>query len=103
MEHLRPFERRVLAMQAAGSSIEDIASVFRRSPSHIERVIVWSGIPRHRPAPRLKARALENRVMSFRRAGMAYEEIAPRFNASPAHIRRIEGLAHLRRARELLG
>ena len=102
MEHLRPFERRVLAMQAAGTPIDAIAIAFRRSVAHIERVITWSDIPRSGPAPRRKAQALERRVLALRSAGLGYDEIAPRFRASPEHIRRVEGLAHFRKARELL-
>jgi hypothetical protein len=103
MEHLRPFERRVLAMHAAGTSLDAIAVAFRRSVTHIERVISWSDIPRSGPAPRRKGQALERRVLALRSAGLGYEEIAPRFRASAGHIRRVEGLAHLRKARELLG
>ena len=103
MENLRPLERRVLAMHAAGTPIAAIAIAFRRSVDHIERVITWSDIPRPGPAPRRKARALEARVLAMRSAGLDYEEIAPRFRASPEFIRRIEGLAHYRKARELLG
>lgn len=102
MEHLRPFERRVLAMQAAGTPLAEIAAAFRRSPAHIQRVIEWTAIPRGGPAPRRKGRALESRVMAMRSAGLGYEEIAPLFRASPAFIRRVEGLAHFRKARELL-
>jgi hypothetical protein len=102
MEHLRPFERRVLAMRAAGTPIPEIALAFRRSVPHIERVITWSDIPRSGPAPRRKGQALERRVLSLRSAGLGYDEIAPLFRASPGFIRRIEGLAHFRKARELL-
>lgn len=102
MEHLRPFERRVLAMRDAGVSLDNIAIAFKRSPMHIERVILWSAIPRSGPAPRRKAQALERRVLAMRSEGLGYDEIAPRFRASPAFIRRVEGLAHFRKARELL-
>jgi hypothetical protein len=102
MEHLRPFERRVLAMHSAGTPIDAIAIAFRRSVPHMERVIGWLEIPRSRPAPRRKGQAMERRVLALRSAGLAYDEIADRFRASPGFIRRIEGLGHLRKARELL-
>lgn len=92
----------MLAMHSAGVPLDSIANAFRRSPDHIERVIAWTAIPRLRPAPRRKGQALERRVLAFRSAGMDYEEIAPLFRASPAFIRRIEGLAHFRKARQLL-
>ena len=92
----------MLALQAAGTPIDDIAIAFRRSVPHIERVIAWSDIPRSGPASRRKAQALERRVLALRSAGLDYEEIAPRFRASPGHIRRVEGLAYFRKARELL-
>lgn len=101
-DHLRPVERRVLAMRADGHSLEDIGAAFRRSPVHIGRIIEWSAIPRTGPAPNLKPRALENRVLSFRGSGASHAEIAGRFNKTPAFIKRVEGLAHFRRALELL-
>jgi hypothetical protein len=102
MEHLRPFERRVLAMHSAGTPIDDIAIAFRRSVPHMERVISWLEIPRSGPAPRRKGRAMERRVLALRSEGLEYDEIAHRFRASPGFIRRIEGLGYLRKARELL-
>jgi hypothetical protein len=101
-DHLRPVERRVLAMRAEGRSLEDIGVAFRRSPDHIGRIIEWSAIPRSGPAMNRKPRALENRVLSFRGSGVSHEEIGDRFNKTPAFIKRVEGLAHFRRALELL-
>jgi len=41
-------------------------------------------------------------VLALRSAGLGYDEIAPRFRASPEFIQRVEGLAHFRKAIELL-
>jgi hypothetical protein len=101
-QHLRPVERRVLAMRDDGQSLEDIGTAFRRSSDHIGRIIEWTAIPRSGPPVNRKPRALENRVLSFRGDGASHSEIADRFNKSPEFIRRVEGLAHFRRAMELL-
>jgi hypothetical protein len=101
-DHLRPVERRVLALRAAGRSLEEIGEAFRRSPDHIGRIIEWASIPRSGPAEYRKPRALENRVLSFRGDGASHSEIAGRFRKTPEFIRRVEGLAHYRRAIELL-
>ena len=101
-EHLRPVERRVLAMRSSGHSLEEIGSAFRRSPEHIGRIIEWTAIPRSGPPPNRKPRALEDRVLALRHAGESHTAIADRFNKSARFIRQVEGLAHYRRARELL-
>ena len=102
-DHLRPVERRVLALKAAGQTLDEIGAAFKRSPDHIGRIIEWSSIPRSGPPQKRKARALENRVLSFRRAGESHSAIAGRFNKTPRFIKQVEGLAHFRRARDLLG
>jgi len=101
-DHLRPVERRVLTLRASGLSLEQIAAAFKRSPNHIGRIIEWSSIPRSGPPPNRKSRALEERVLSLRGDGESHTTIAGRFNKTPSYIRQVEGLAHFRRARELL-
>ncbi len=101
-EHLRPLERRVLAMRDAGHGIDAIAEAFRRTPDHIRRIIAWTDSPRSGPPERRYPRALESRVLALRGDGESHEQIAERFGASPGFIKRIEGLAHYRRALELL-
>lgn len=102
MQHLRPIERRVLAMRDDGLPASEIADRIRRSPDHVVRMIEWTEIPRSRPAPRTSARAMERRVLAFRSDGVTHEEIAVRFRRSPRFIRQVEGLAHYRRAIEIL-
>jgi len=101
-DHLRPVERRVLALKAAGQTLDEIGAAFKRSPGHIGRIIEWTAIPRSGPPEKRKPRALENRVLSLRRAGESHTAIAGRFNKTPGFIRQVEGLAHFRKARDLL-
>ncbi len=93
---LRPLERRVLAMRDSGMSTEEIARRFRRSPAHIERVMELASLPGRTGAGdsnRGGLRALERRVLHLRNGGLGHDEIAKRFRRSPAHIRRVEGMA----------
>lgn len=101
---LTPFARRVVAMRNDGHSVESIATAFRRSPDHILRVLSWSEMPRTGvPGRRRYPKAFERRVLAMRASGNDYPDIAGRFNASPEFIRRVEGMAHLRIAHEILG
>jgi DNA-binding CsgD family transcriptional regulator len=102
MEYLRPVERRVLALHEQGESMEDIAARLKRSPDHIERMMDWAQIPRSGPPTRRSPSARQRRIMALRSAGESYEQIAERFRKSSDFIKRVEGLAHLRMAVELL-
>lgn len=102
-EHLRPLERRVLAMRDEGMSVEDIAARIRRSPRHVERIIDWTDLPRTGPHVSRLPRAIERRVLTMRSQGHSYDTIGERFGRGPRSIRQIEGLAHIRLAFELLG
>lgn len=102
MERLRPIERRVLAMRDDGLATAEIADRIRRSPDHVERMIQWTDIPRSGPPPRTSARAMERRVLALRSLGLDHDEIAARFRRGPRFIRQVEGLAHYRRALEIL-
>ena len=46
---------------------------------------------------------MSRRVLALRAAGATYEEIATKFRRSPAHIKRVEGMAYLAKGIELLG
>lgn len=93
-EHLRPIERRVLAMRDQGLDHAEIGARIRRSPEHVERILRWSEIPRSGPPQRRSPRAIESRVLALRAAGETHEQIGQRFRRSPAFIRQVEGLAH---------
>lgn len=96
-EHLRPLERRVLAMRHEGMSIEEIARRFQRSPDHVRRILRWTTIPRSGPPKQLTPPAVERRVVAMRVAGQPYEHIADRFRRRPGSIRQIEGLTYFLR------
>lgn len=92
--HLRPVERRVIAMRDEGVHIAEIARRIDRSPAHVERVIAWTDIPRSGPPAKRSPTAIEQRVMQMRADGASYAEIAERFKRSPKYIKQVEGLGH---------
>ena len=102
MEHLRPLERRILAMRDEGTDVTEIARRTRRSPEHVERIITWTSVPRTRSPHATAAEAMERRVLKFRENGMSHEQIADRFRRGPRFIRQVEALAHLRQGLRLL-
>ncbi len=99
---MRPIERRVIAMRHAGMSFDEIGDRFCRSAQHVERIYRWSAYERDRSGGAKAWRAIGDRVLAMRSEGMSHEEIATRFRRTPRSIRQIEGLAHYRRALELL-
>ena len=100
-DHLRPIERRILHMRDSGLSSGEIAQRVRRSAKHVERMIVWTEIPRTR-RPSKFAQALESRVLALRDQGLDHEEIASKFLRGARNIRQVEALAYYRRAVALL-
>jgi len=102
-DHLRPVERRVLAMRDDGMEATEIATRLRRSPEHVNRMIMWTGYPRTGPATSKSTHAIQERVLALRFGGESHDRIADRFRKTPRFIRQVEGLAHYRKAMELLG
>jgi len=104
-DHLRPLERAVLARVDEGLSLDEVAARFKMGPAHLERVIAYTELPgRQGPPERAPGalRPLERRVLSWRQQGLSHEEIGAMFRRSAAHVRRVEGLAYLRKGRHLL-
>jgi DNA-binding CsgD family transcriptional regulator len=99
---LRPFERRVVRLIDEGVGEDEIARRFRRSPEMIRRVAALAGLPRSETEQFRQGdvlRPLERRVLRWREAGAAYDEIGPRFRRSPAFVQRVEDLAHYKLGR----
>ena len=101
--NLRPIERRVLKLEEAGIGRDEIAKRFKRSPDHIARISKLSRLPERSAERRHTAlRPLERRVLHLRGEGLDHEEIGRRFRRSPDHMRRVEGFALYKMARELI-
>jgi DNA-binding CsgD family transcriptional regulator len=90
---LRPIERRVSRLAAAGVVPAEIGRRFKRSGDYIERVLVFSGFPGRRAPEQLQGlRPLERRLLRWRDQGVSPEELADRFHRGPAHIERVLAL-----------
>jgi DNA-binding CsgD family transcriptional regulator len=97
---LRPLERRVLAMRAAGVDDPEIARRFRRSPGYVKRVALLAEVDRrHDGKRRGTLTPLERRVLRWRDAGARPQDVAWRFRRSPDHIARVERLARYKLTR----
>jgi hypothetical protein len=96
-QHLRPIERRVLALKASGQTTAEIARRFKRGEDHIERIIGWTDIPREpRERRRDGLRPVERRVLSLRNDGLSHEEIGVLFRRDAEFARRVESIAQMR-------
>lgn len=103
-QRLRALERAVLRWSDQGLAVEEIARRFRRSPDHIRRIISYTELPGRRAARSEEGlRPLERVVLSWRERGATHDELADMFQRSPQHMRRVEGLAYLRKGLQLLG
>ena len=102
MEHLRPLERRVLAMRDGGIKIEEIGRRINKSPERVESIIEWTSVPRSGLPARRTPSSKELRVMALLDAGESHQEVGERLNRGPEYVRQIEGIAHYRMAIDLL-
>lgn len=102
MEHLRPIERRVLAMHGEGVVIDEIATRINKSPEFVERMIGWTEIPRNGTSNDRDLTPLERRVLDLRAEGHSHGEIASKFKKGESYIRQVEGLAHFKESQRLL-
>ena len=92
-----------MKLEAAGFEHDEIARRFNRSPDHIGRILDWAKLPGRKSEPHDSTlRPLERRVLHLRGKGLDHAEIGRRFRRSPEHMRRIEGLALYKMAKDLL-
>ena len=98
--NLRPLERRVSRLTAAGVVPGEIGRRFHRSDKHIERVLALAGLPGRHPAGRREGlRPLERRLLRWRDEGASPGELAERFRRGPGSIERILALADYKELR----
>lgn len=103
---LRPIETRILAMREEGLSDEEIGHRVRKTPERVAKIAEWAKLPARgswEPRNEDGLSAMEKRVLALRSEGESHAEIGERFRRSPRFIRQVEGLAHFRKYRELLG
>lgn len=94
LANLRPLERRVSRLSAAGVAPAEIGRRFNRSGDHIERVLRFADLPgRRAPGPQHGLRPLERRLLGWRDRGASPADLAVRFRRGPAHIERVLALA----------
>ena len=100
--HLRPIERRIRRLVAAGVDPAEVAWRFRRSRRSVSQILALGSRP-HREASSSTnqpvLRPLERRILAWREAGASYAEIGARFRRSPQFVRRVEDLARAKLAR----
>ena len=100
--HLRPIERRIRRLVAAGVDPAEVAWRFRRSRRSVSQILALSSRPDRGKSPSSNPqvlRPLERRILAWREAGTSYAEIGARFRHSPQFVRRVEDLARAKLAR----
>ena len=100
--HLRPIERRIRRLVAAGVDPAEVAWRFRRSRRSVYQILALGSRPDRGPSPSTNPqvlRPLERRILAWREAGASYAEIGARFRRSPQFVRRVEDLARAKLAR----
>ncbi|HEX2155311.1 MAG TPA: hypothetical protein VHL52_15200 [Acidimicrobiia bacterium] len=103
---LRPIETRVLAMRQQGLSDEEIGRRIRKTPEMVANIADWATHPGRGTTETRDGSVLspmQSRVLALRAQGESHAQIGQRFRRSPRFIRQVEGLAHFRKYRDLLG
>jgi hypothetical protein len=102
-QHLRPIERRMRKLTAAGADDVEIAWRFRRTPRTVRNVRDWSQLPRQADVQPATTRdgteltAIERRVLRWRDDGVNIDELAARFRRRPAYLEQVEQIARYKR------
>jgi DNA-binding CsgD family transcriptional regulator len=100
--HLRPIERRIRRLVAAGVDPAEVAWRFRRSRRSVSQILALGSRPDRGASPATSQdvlRPLEQRILAWREGGASYAEIGARFRRSPQFVRRVEDLARAKLAR----
>ena len=100
--HLRPIERRIRRLVAAGVDPAEVAWRFRRNRRSVPQILALSSRPHRESSSSTNPqvlRPLERRILAWREAGASYAEIGARFRRSPQFVRRVEDLARAKLAR----
>jgi DNA-binding CsgD family transcriptional regulator len=97
---LRPLERRVTKLAAAGIVPAEIGRRFNRSENYVERVLVLASVPgRHAPPSPPGLRPIERRLLRWRDEGVSMQDLADRFRRGPGYIERVLELADYKQQR----
>jgi hypothetical protein len=96
---LRPIERRMQKLTAAGADDLEIAWRFRRTPRTIRNMRAWAALPRQGATPSADGalRPIERCVLRWLDDGVAVEELSPRFRRGPAYLEQVEQFARKKR------
>ena len=94
---LRPVERRMMRLAAAGMLPAEIGRRFHRSTAHVQRTLDWARLPgRHAQPPDAVLRPLERRLLRWRDEGAGLDEMSERFRRGREHLARVLELADLK-------
>ena len=98
---LRPIERKMLRLVAAGAGDVEIAWRFRRTPKSVRQVVAYARLPRgdDRLPSRGGLRPIERRVLWWRDRGVEFDDLAARFRRGPDFLEQVERLARYKLAR----
>lgn len=102
--HLRPIERRILAMRSEGVSDAEIGRRLKKSPERVSLIAEWAELPGRRAVPRRTGLSpVQRRILTMRAGGQSHAEIGERLRRGPRYVRQMEGLAHFQQYQDLLG
>jgi DNA-binding NarL/FixJ family response regulator len=98
LDVLRPVERCVLRMSAAGLDDEEIGARLHRSAAYVERVrsmsAMHTGAADHPRRPGEALRPIERAVLHRLEEGVGYDDLARRLHRHPGFVEFVESLAY---------
>jgi hypothetical protein len=100
---LRPIERRITTMAAAGLTPDETGRRFHRSGRYVEQVLRLAEVPRRLDVEQnvdvTSLRPLERRLLRWRDEGADVGELAAKFGRTPEHIERVLALVDYKQRR----